>query len=269
MRSLKKLIGATTVASGLLLGAVAPSSAAVDGTVPVLQTKVCTSALVSLAKAQQKSLAPSKTITKALMKCSDSSAELPKPQFAAVSYKGRVVGAVFAVTEVNGKTTLFYESGGPEKSTVSRLLNGNGSAKKWGANNAAVVVTFAGGSHNGRMQASLGEGGSSVTITLDENFGVINPEKVVPVPASGSKINVYGDFFGYARTVAGPVYEKKWATAEGMKFGIAVDEQGNVIGATRLFGTGYSSETEWKFWKNRSYLIPLQTIVDQSQGIFE
>lgn len=270
MGSLKKIAVTALLAGGLSLasvGASTPASAA--DTTPVLQTKACTSALVSLAKAQEKSLPSNAVVTRALSQCADGSVDLPKPQFAAITYKGRVVGGVFAVTEVNGKTTLFYQSGGPEKSITARLLNGNGRMKKWDVDNAPVVVAFAGMSHKGMMKAGLGEGVSYITITLDNVFGQMKTENSVPVPAPGSKVNVYGDFFGYARTVTGPVYEKKWATTEGMKFGIVTDQAGHVVGSSILFGTGYSSEAEWKFWKKRSYLMPLETIVAQSQGFYQ
>ena len=255
----------------IMLIVAAPTTQAINNleNKPVsLQEKKCVNDLKTLAKKQAKKLAPQSTINNALNSCENNSLNLPALQFASVEFKNKTVGMVFISVESNGEHILTHYSGGPEGSTVARLLNGNSKTlKKWAVNNAPVIVTLAGNTTEtkGEMSASLGEGGAQMTIILDTKMGTTDPaliEIANQTHPSGEKVYVYGDFFGVKETKIGPTFKQKWASIEGTSRGIVTDSQGNIIGISGLFGTGFSNNKDAKFWSNRSYFMKLSEILN-------
>lgn len=249
------LTAASCVLAGLFL---APASSA-ESLYPLTQP-ACSQALTALGKAQSKAMAPTAVLDAASLRCQDDSLSFPRARFATVTVGKNTVGAVFAQT---GDKTL---SAPNLLNTTSLLLNGHTSDKykpsdEFFIENAQALVSISGQQYTALVTASLGDGGQDISLTLESPLGLYSPSlasAAINTPPRGAKVTVYTDA-GPKFTTIGPVYAKKFASLNKAAFGTVTTREGTFIGTAGSFGTGYSSNKEWKFWSDRAYFVPFDT----------
>lgn len=212
----------------------------------------CGDALHALGKQQTKGLAKPAALKTAHHACDNPDAAKNGAVFATVTVGKRTIGGVFARPE---QSALILPN---QWDVTSVLLNGHNVAKyetsdKFSMLRKKGTININGHDYPATVSAQLGDGGSTIKVALADDALGVWPAQNQAMPAEGTPVVVFGEK-GPSQVNVGPTYMDKWKSLGSKVTGTVTTPDGLLIGYSGQFGTGYDSNAEFKFWKNRTWL---------------